>query len=187
MKLNRILSIAAAVGMVFAAVSCGESEKKSDTNLTTLEEAEQIFASSLESTDTATVLAMGNAFMESLKNGQIDEALDQLYTREMTDSLGSPRKLNESERQVLRQRFERFPVMSYTIAHYDFSIPSLNDLKYTYVYNPEKANGKMNLMFNPMKRGDGNWYLMLKQPDQPAKDAQNALPPTAGISMPDDK
>lgn len=41
-------------------------------------------------------------------------------------------------------------------------------------------------MFNPTKRDD-QWYLMLKQPDQPAKDAENALPPSAAIAMPDEE
>ena len=76
--------------------------------------------------------------------------------------------------------------MSYTLDHYDFSIPALNDLKYSYVFRPNSATGKLNLMFNPTKRDD-QWYLMLKQPDQPAKDAENALPPSAAIAMPDEE
>lgn len=180
MKMNRIVAIAAAAVMVIAAASCGKTAKEEQG--TTLKEAEEIFQSELQSADTTQVLEMGNSFMESLKNGKVDEALDMLYTREMTDSLGTPRKLNEQERASLKNRFERFPVVSYTIDHYDFSIPSLNDLKYSYTFNPGSVTGKLNLMFNPMKR-DGQWYLMLKQPDQPAKDAKNALDSTAIIEM----
>lgn len=185
MKMNRILSIAAAAVMVFAAASCGggKQTESEDSNIITLEEAEAIFSSELQNADTAQVLELGNAFMETMKEGRVDEALDMLYTRNMTDSVGGVRKLNESERASLKNRFETFPVISYELVHYDFSIPSLNDLKYSYVYRPNSATGKLNLMFNPTKR-DGQWYLMLKQPDQPAKDAENALPASAGILMP---
>lgn len=188
MKMNRILSIAAAAVMVIAAASCRSDKQsdQSDTNVVTLEEAEAIFSSELAATDTTQVLELGNNFMETMKEGKVDEALDMLYTRNMDDAEGGVRKLNEEERDRLKSRFERFPIVSYQIDHYDFSIPALNDLKYTYVYNPEAPSGKLNLMFNPTKR-DGVWYLMLKQADQPAKDAENALPANTGIQMPENK
>lgn len=178
--MNRFTAIAAAAVMVIAAASCSKTSKEEQG--TTLKEAEDIFQSELQTADTTQVLELGNAFMETLKNGKIDEAIDMLYTREMTDSMGTPRKLNENERASLKSRFEHFPVVSYEIDHYDFSIPSLNDLKYSYTFNPGSVTGKLNIMFNPMKR-DGQWYLMLKQPDQPAKDAKNALDSTAIINM----
>lgn len=186
MKMTRILSIAAAAVMVIAAASCGDNKQKEDTNTISLEEAEAKFSSELANADTTQVLELGNTFMETMKEGKIDEALDMLYTRNMADSVGGLRKLNDSERATLKSRFERFPVVSYTLDHYDFSIPALNDLKYSYVFRPNSATGKLNLMFNPTKRDD-QWYLMLKQPDQPAKDAENALPPSAAIAMPDEE
>lgn len=183
--MNRILSFAAAAVMVVMAASCGgdKQTESEDNSVITLEEAEAIFSSELQDADTTQVLELGNLFMETMKEGKIDEALDMLYTRNMNDSVGGVRKLNESERASLKNRFETFPVVSYELLHYDFSIPSLNDLKYSYVYRPNSTTGKLNLMFNPTKR-DGQWYLMLKQPDQPAKDAENALPSSAGIQMP---
>ena len=81
MKMNRIVAIAAAAVMVIAAASCGKTAKEEQG--TTLKEAEEIFQSELQSADTTQVLEMGNSFMESLKNGKVDEALDMLYTREM--------------------------------------------------------------------------------------------------------
>lgn len=181
--MTRILAFAAAAAMVIAAASCS-GDKKGSTNTVTLEEAEAQFASELQNADTTQVLEMGAAFMEALKGGQIDQALDMLYTREAADTTGlTIRKLNDSERQSLAKRFELMPVISYEIDHYDFSIPSLNDLKYKYVFNPDSPMGTQKIMFNPTKQ-DGQWYLMLKQHDQPAKDANNALDPSAAIAMP---
>ena len=186
MKMNRILSIAAAAVMVVVAASCsGDKQKDENHNIITLEEAEARFSSELQSSDTTQVLELGNNFMETMKAGKVDEALDMLYTHNLTDSLGGVRKLTDEERAILKRRFEMFPVISYEIDHYDFSIPSLNDLKYSYVYRPNSTTGRLNLMFNPTKR-DNQWYLMLKQPDQPAKDAENALPSNAAIAMPEE-
>lgn len=186
MKLNRIFSVAAVVAVMgIAATSCQKSAKDTD-NTVTLEEAEAQFASELNDADTTQVLALGNQFMETMKEGKVDDALAMLYTRNEPGVGGAGvRKLTEEEIAPLKTRFEQFPVVSYTIDHYDFSIPSLNDLKYKYVFRPGSATGKLNIMFNPVKL-DGVWYLMLKQPDQPAKDAQNALPASAAIAMPDE-
>lgn len=184
MKMTRIISFAAVAAMVIAAVGCS-GDKKGAGNTVTLEEAEAQFASELQNADTTQVLDMGAAFMESLKEGNVDQALDMLYTREMSDTTGTTlRKLNDKELMALKQRFELMPVLSYEIDHYDFSIPSLNDLKYKYVFNPDSPMGTQKIMFNPIKR-DGRWYLMLKQHDQPAKDAKNALDPSAAIAMPE--
>lgn len=182
MKMNRILAIAAAAVMVIMAASCGKSDKDKSHNGIPLKEAEEMFQSELSSSDTTAVLDMGNAFMENLKNGKVEEAIDLLYTREASDSITNLRKLDENERESLRRRFQRFPVVNYKLVSCDFSIPSLNDLKYNYTFTPGANGANLNIMFNPTKR-DGKWYLMLKQHDQPAKDAKNALDSTAVIRM----
>ncbi|MCM1028204.1 MAG: hypothetical protein NC342_04870 [Pseudoflavonifractor sp.] len=184
--MNRILSIAAAAVMVVAAASCS-GDKKEDSNIKTIEEAREQFASELQNADTTQVLQMGREFLQSLQDGKVDAALDMLYAREMVDSTETLRKLNEGERKSLARRFELMPVKSFNAVpiYYDFSIPAINDLKYEYVFDPESSTGKQTIMFNPIKR-DGQWYLMLKQPDQPAQDANNAFLPGAAIAMPEE-
>lgn len=169
------LTVACAAALMAVASAC-HNEKK-DTNIIPLSEAEELFASQLTQTDTLSMLEMGDALMDSLQAGNIDYFCDAL----MTVADGSVRGLNDQEKAGLHSRFERFPVLSWSRDHYDMSIPSINDLKYRYVYN-DKGN-TMTIMFNPVKREEG-WIMMLKQANQPAKDAANRANPDTPVNMP---
>lgn len=179
MKSLKILAAGVATLMMLA-VSCTPDKK--DKNVISLAEAEATFSASLTASDTTAMLAAGQAVMDSLQAGNIESALSVLYVRN-EDGEGY-RPLNDTEKEQLRARFSRFPVKSWTLDHYDMSIPSLNDLKYSYQFKEESNGPGMNLMFNPVK-SDNGWILMLKQANQPAKDAANALDSRVPVRMPD--
>ena len=138
---------------------------------------EQDFTNSLSSSDTTRVLALGTELLDSLKAGNVQWAVETLCEMDSTGNVGP---LSEQKREMLMRRFERFPVKDYELDYYVFSLSSLNDLKYrTYFVEPdENGNGgaSMALMFNPVKDGN-DWYLCLKESNQPAADAANALNP----------
>lgn len=183
MKISKIIASAAIAVLAVSVVACGDKKAKENENenIVSLEEAEAEFASTLNSTDTTEILAMGTAFMDSLKSGNIDAAVDMLY---IFDEQGNLVPIDAKNRESLKQRYTTFPVVSYRLDHMDLSIPSLNDLKYVYQLSEDLNMPGMAVMFNPTKR-DGKWYLMLKQENQPAKDAANALPEDAAVLMPE--
>lgn len=174
------LKILAAGTAALLAVTCACTPEKKSGNVVSLAEAEATFSASLNGNDTIAVLEAGAAFMDSLKSGNIDSALSMLY---INDSDGI-RPLSEDEKEPLRKRFTRFPVVSWTLDHYDMSIPTLNDLKYSYRFTDDNSRPGMSVMLNPMFI-DNQWYLMMKQANQAAKDAANALDPNTVVRMPE--
>lgn len=154
--------------------SCGGNSEK---RVKTFSDVEQEFTSTLTEAVTATVLAMGNQFLDSIRSGNIAWSLDQLNE---IDSVGVIVPVNSSVRERLEARFRNFPVVDYELDYYAFSLSGLNDLKYR-TYFKAREDGEagapgMSMMFNPVKK-DGRWYLCLKEAGQPAKDASSAIDP----------
>lgn len=183
MKISKLSATAVIVVLTLSAVSCGQKETKenaADENIVSIQEAETQFANTLGANDTTELMAISTAFMDSLKGGNIDAAVAMLYER---DPEGGVRPVGAETREQLKARYASFPVKSWRMDHMDLSIPSLNDLKFIYKMSEDESMPGMAIMFNPAKV-DGKWYLMLKQEDQPAKDAANALPENATVLMP---
>lgn len=157
--------------------ACGGNRGNKDAEVLTVADLEQEFTSTLSSSDTTKVLALGAEMLDSLKAGNVKWAVETLC---QVDSTGQLMPLDEDARARVERRFEMFPVVSYELDYYSFSMPKLNDLKYR-TYFGERQDGEtggpsMAVMFNPVKEG-GEWYLCLKEASQPAKDAENALNP----------
>lgn len=156
--------------------ACGGSDSRKGS-FRTVADVEQEFASTLSASDTTRVLALGAEVLDSIKAGNVQWAVESLCE---LDSTGMVKPLSESKRETLIRRFQNFPVKDYELDHYRFSLPSLNDLKYRTYFVERDEDGKggaaMGLMFNPVKEAD-EWYLCLKEADQPAGDAANALDP----------
>lgn len=178
MKLVKKLGLAAVACLAVLGMAC--KNEKTQSNVITLAEAEEMFAGSLNAADTTQVLALGRQFMDSIQAGNIEFSLAMLAIRNADGELVP---LNEQQKEQLRMRFDQFPVKSYELDHYDFSIPSLNDLKYKYSFTDDPTEGTLGLMFNPVKAGD-TWVLMLKQHNQPAKDAKNSLSEDTPVVLP---
>lgn len=178
MKLVKKLGLAAVACLAVLGMAC--KNEKTQSNVVTLSEAEEMFAGSLNAADTTQVLALGREFMDSIQAGNIEHSLSMLAMRNPDGELVP---LNDQQKEQLRARFAQFPVKSYELDHYDFSIPSLNDLKYKYAFTDDPDGGTLGLMFNPIKAGD-TWVLMLKQSNQPAKDAKNSLSDDTPVVLP---
>lgn len=141
--------------------SCNNSPK-----VMTYQDAEREFIASLTENDTLSVLSATGSFMESLKAGQIDDAILRLtmVENDVLYMLGDE-SLNE-----LRNRFTNFPVQDYQLIRYSFSTQGINDVVYRYSFDgPLTKAAGMKLVFNPIKVGD-SWYLSLKDGYQSSKD-----------------
>ena len=147
--------------VAFIAASCNNAPK-----IVTYQDAEREFVSSLTQSDTLGVIASTNAFMESLKNGDIDAAISNLTVLD-GDVLYA---LGDESLKELKTRFQNFPVADYTLLRYSFSTQGLNDVVYRYSFDgPLSDAAGMKLVFNPIKVGD-TWYLSLKDGSQSSKD-----------------
>lgn len=182
--------VAASVALVaIMATGCSGSGSKETTaeskGYIPFEEAQEQFAEQLSASDTTAVLAMGAEVMDSLKARNIDFALDHLRMFVNGHQIAP---LSDEKRKDLQKRFERFPVVSYELDYYDFSLPVLNDLKYRVAFREAPEGGKaptMAFMLNPVRTEQG-WVLVVKDADQPARDAANALHPRTPIVISSD-
>ncbi len=183
LKGMKSLAAAAASLALLATAACGgkASEESADgESYIPFEEAQEQFASQLSASDTTAVLALGAELMDSLKARNIDFALDHLSMFVNGHQIAP---LSDEMRKELTARFKRFPVVSYELDYYDFSLPVLNDLKYRVAFREAPEGGKaptMAFMLNPVRTDEG-WVLVVKDGDQPARDAANALHPQTPI------
>lgn len=120
--------------------------------------AETEFLSTLTSSDTLAVLALGANFMDALKSGNMEVELSELCVLHR-DTLY---KVADESLNMLRDRFTSVPATDYTLVSYSFSTPGNNDLSYRYVTSGKVGSGPaFKIMFNPVKVGS-KWYLTLK-------------------------
>lgn len=139
--------------------SCSEKRKQCTT-------PKEQFLMELTSEDTAQVLRLSQSCMDTLKNGNIDEALKMMYVMQNGKVIPLP---DEKESQ-LRKNFNYFPVINYKLEYYSFSDTDNNDVKFQIKFceqiNPnDKAPNTIGFMFNPIKI-NGVWYLTIKESDQ---------------------
>lgn len=148
--------------------SCNSSKNAQNSDMKMQKNAETEFLSELSQVDSSLVAALAGQFMENMKAGSIEAALDLLYVLN-DDVLYKP---SDEYLTQLRSRFTHFPVVSYKLERISFSTKGNNDLSFVYAF-AEAAEGEqaptMKLMFNPVMI-DGNWYLTLKDGNQSSKD-----------------
>lgn len=148
------------LGMGAGILSSCKSEKKPAA-----ESAEE-FKSGLSATDTTDVISLCDACMQTLKAGNIDEALEMI---QMVDSNLNVLPLDEANVKRLRKTFKFFPVINYRLDKIAFNTSGLNDVKYiiefTEAVESDSAPNTIGFMFNPVKV-DGKWVLTVKQASQ---------------------
>lgn len=120
----------------------------------------------LTAEDTAQVLHISRSCMDTLKAGNIDEALKMIYVLRGGKATPLPA---EKEKQ-LRKNFKYFPVINYKLDYYSFSNTDNNDVKFQIEFfkhtDPnDKTPNTIGFMFNPVKI-DGTWHLTVKEADQ---------------------
>ena len=101
--------------------------------------------------------------MDTLKAGNIDEALKMLFV--LRDGKAIP--LPAEKEQQLRKNFKYFPVVDYKLDYYSFSSTDNNDVKFQIEFfkhtSPDDHTpNTIGFMFNPVKI-DGVWYLAVKE------------------------
>jgi hypothetical protein len=153
-----IIIIAAVSAICLASCSGGNKEKE----YVTYEDAEHEFEATLTDADSTLVLDMANSFMKTLKEGNVEAALNQLYEFQ---SDGKVRALSDDTRDRLVNLFTQFPVKDFELDYFAFSISTLNDVKYFIYFADADDNGerpRISFTLNPMKIDD-KWYLCTKQ------------------------
>ena len=139
--------------LLLAFMACNSSPK-----VLTYADAERQFLSSITEDDTLQVISMGSAFMENLKSGQLDSALNVLCVVDNYILY----KLGDESIENMRARFRALPVVDYCLARYSFSTQASNDLVYRYSFSgPLSGAPGMKIVLNPVKI-EGQWYLAIK-------------------------
>ena len=163
-RMKRLFILFAAFAVL---VSCGPRYSGSNGEKTQ-KDAEAEFLASLTQSDQDAVLALADEFMDKLKAGQVEDALDMIYVL-YNDVLY---KKSEAYTSDLVKRFKMFPVVEYERLYSSFSTEGNNDISYAYSFkkgsdgNPSQT---MKLMLNPVL-ADGQWYLTFKDGTQSSKD-----------------
>lgn len=164
--MKKTLVILAAILLI---CSCADKPKYHGMNgEKTQMDAEAEFVATLTTVDTTAVLELADRFMETLKAGDIAEAVDMIYVL-YNDKIYRKSAMYSQE---IVGRFSMFPVRDYERVYYSFSTQGNNDISYQYTFGPAKASGNqptMKLMLNPVLV-DGVWYLTLKMAGQSSKD-----------------
>ena len=151
MKKKDLLYICVLVAVSCFLFSCGEKKKQ----LTPKEE----FLMGLTAEDTVQVLTISRSCMDTLKAGNIDEALKMLFI--LRDGKAIP--LPAEKEQQLRKKF-----------NYSFSSTDNNDVKFQIEFfkhtsSDDHTPNTIGFMFNPVKI-DGVWYLAVKEATKEATD-----------------
>ena len=150
MKKKDLLYICVLVAVSCFLFSCGEKKKQ----LTPKEE----FLMGLTAEDTVQVLTISRSCMDTLKAGNIDEALKMLFI--LRDGKAIP--LPAEKEQQLRKKFKYF------------SSTDNNDVKFQIEFfkhtsSDDHTPNTIGFMFNPVKI-DGVWYLAVKEATKEATD-----------------
>ena len=144
--------------LVFSILLTLLSSCKSSPKPYLYKDAERDFIASLTLEDTLTVLSMGQSFMDSLKCGDVDEAVESLCVVDQSVLY----KIADRSLNQIKARFRRFPVADYELTSYSFSTQGINDLVYRYSLSGPMGDGPaMKLTLNPVKV-EGMWFLTLK-------------------------
>ena len=111
--------------------------------------------------DTLAVMELANQFLTTLKNKDIEGALDQLYEVESTDV----RPLSNKRREQLRNALGALPVEDYTIDQITLFSEDDSEVRYTTQMFKDSIGktlpGKTTGSLHPY-RVDNKWYLTIQ-------------------------
>ncbi|MBR6978830.1 MAG: hypothetical protein IKH88_03255 [Prevotella sp.] len=140
-------------------VACKDEPK--NRNLTIPENPRTDFGMQRSHEDTIAVMEMATQFLETLKQKDVEGALDQLYDVEHQEV----KPLTASQRNDLRSTLKAFPVESYTLDAIILYSDSDSEVRYTTRMFPDsvesKIPGTVKGSLHPF-RIDGKWYLTIQ-------------------------
>lgn len=167
--------------LFFLATLCSCNSTPKRESVKTYADIEAEFIATLTSADTTAVLAKAESLMEGLQKGELEKSLMELAELKGDSIIPiSSQKLSE-----MVKHFQRFPVQKYRLTSYCFSIPELNDLKYSIEFAPANSEGyapTISFMLNPIKV-DNVWYLCVKDKEHSSKDMLHPIHPKTPITI----
>ncbi len=154
--MKKILIIISLVSLLL--FSCNDGSK--NKNITIPEDPRTDFSMQRTSADTIAVMELANNFLQTLKEKNVDMALDQLYEVENNEA----RPLSAENRSKLKQTFSALPVESYTIDAIILFSDSDSEVRYTTKMFPDSIEseipGTTKGSLHPF-RINGQWFLTI--------------------------
>ncbi len=158
--MRHYLAFTAVLAAALMVSSCGGNKEKRSIDAPANPRMSQSMERSAK--DTAEVLDITRKYLDTLKDGDTEGALSQLY--EYGD--GTVRPLSDGRKAELRQTLKDFPVLSYQIDRLLMYSDSDTEVRYTVEFF-EKPEGStqpntIKCAVNPV-RVSGQWYLTVSE------------------------
>lgn len=138
------------------------SDKKNEKGEIFIPDARTDFSMNRSHEDTIAVMELANNFLSTLKNKDIESALDQLYEVDSTDV----HPLSEKRRNQLRNALGALPVEEYTIDQITLYSETDSEVRYTtQMFKDSIGNalpGKTTGSLHPY-RVENKWYLTIQE------------------------
>ena len=142
-------------------MSCSDKKKNSDDKIF-VPDPRTDHGMSRSHEDTISVMELANHFLTTLKEKDIEGALDQLYEIDSTDV----HPLSAQRREELRKTLSAFPVEEYTIDQITLYSEDDSEVRYTTKMFPDSIKSE----FPGITRGclhpyriDNQWYLTIQK------------------------
>ena len=141
-------------------MSCSD-KKKEDNHEVFIPDSRTDYSMKRSHEDTIAVMDLANQFLTTLKNKDIEGALDQLYEIDSTDV----RPLSVKRREQLRNSLSALPVEEYTIDQITLYSDNDSEVRYTTQMFKDSIGdalpGKTKGSLHPY-RIDDKWYLTIQ-------------------------
>lgn len=144
-----LLTLSCCLGM-----GCIEKGKQN----TTVINPESKFIENLAQKDTAEILNLTELWLDTIKAGKIDDALNFVYCIQ-NDTL---MPLSTEMKNSLKYYFKCFPIKDYQLVSFDINGFYANTVKYNICFKEQEGTPySVKFAFNPIWI-DNTWYLTLK-------------------------
>ncbi len=160
MKRSFLRLIPAVLILLFAACSGEKQRKMQDVQDEYITQP----ISSVDTSDYHAVMVLGNRYMDLLKAGKIDSAVNMLFFLQGDSVVELPKSLVERQKAILRQ----FPVIDYTCESINFYSETDNQIKYKVQFfekEPDDPRPNTTSMFLKPVRRFGVWTLTVADTD----------------------
>lgn len=142
-------------------ISCNDNKNENADEIAIHEDPRTDFSMQRTHEDTTTLFSLADQFLLSLKQNDIEGALDQLYEIDGVDV----RSLSNERRNQLRKTLSSFPVVDYSIDQIVLYSDSDTEIRYsTEMFKLEEGNNIPNKTKGSLHpyRIDNKWYLTIQ-------------------------
>ena len=148
-------------GLTVCLMSCSDKKNGTEDKIAIPQDPRTDFSMQRTSQDTTKVMDLASQFLETLKNKDIEGALDQLYEVDGQNA----RPLSPEMRGKLRTTLQAFPVESYQIDEIILFSDSDSEVRYTTeMFKVEDGSNLPNTTKGSLHpyRIDNQWYLTIQ-------------------------